>query len=212
MFKKEDVLDSLTRDLCRAREKRDALTSDVTELSAQITELEARFSEEKDRRDREHLGIEIEEVKRRLEEAAHKAAPFIVKLSDETERAAAIVPEAREVQRFLIEVAREIESVIGSLLLQLQRQAEEVQAAQATPSLPWSPNSVSEPPKSNALFAWLRRNKKIGFEDNLSQENGDAARQRNQHSETTLGTGNENAAESAGTAADHPGNVWTEGR
>jgi predicted nucleic acid-binding Zn-ribbon protein len=175
MFKKDDVLDSLTRDLCRARDKRNALTSDVTALTAQITELEARCSEEKDRRDREHLSIEIEEVKRRLEETANKAAPLIVKLSAETERAAAIVPEAREVQRFLTEVAAEVESVIGSLLCQLQRQAEEVHAAQAAPSFPPPLNSASEPPKNNALFAWLRRNKKTGLEGDLCQENGDAA-------------------------------------
>jgi predicted nucleic acid-binding Zn-ribbon protein len=176
MFKRDDALDSLTRDLCRARDKRDALTSDVTALTAQITELEARFSEEKDRRDREHLGTEIEEVKRRLEETAHKAAPLIAKLADETERAAAIVPEAREVQRFLTEVAKEVETVIGSLSRQLQRQAEEVDAAaQGTQPLPRPPSSASEPPKSNALFAWLRREKKNGLEGGLRQENGDAA-------------------------------------
>jgi hypothetical protein len=144
-------------------------------LTAQITELEARLSEEKDRRDREHLGIEIEEVKRLLEETAHKAAPLIAKLSDEAQRAAAIVPEAREVQRFLAEVATEVESLIGSLLCQLQRQAEELSAAQAAQPLPQSPSSASEPPKNNALFAWLRRNKKAGFEGDLCQENGDAA-------------------------------------
>jgi chromosome segregation ATPase len=175
MFKRDDAFDSLTRDLCRARDKRDALTSDVTALTAQITELEARFSEEKDRRDREHLGAEIEGVKRRLEETARKAAPLIAKLSDETERAAAIIPEAREVQRFLTEVATEIETVIGSLLRQLQRQAEEVSAAQGTQPLPRPPSSTSEPPKNNALFAWLRRNKKNGLEGGLRQENGDAA-------------------------------------
>jgi chromosome segregation ATPase len=174
MFKKDDALDSLTRDLCRARDKRDSLTSDVTALTAQITELEARFSEEKDRRDRQHLGTEIEEVKRRLEETAHKAAPLIAKLSDETERAAALVPEAREVQRFLTEVATEIESVIGALLLQLQRQAEEVSAAPATPPLPHSPSNDSELPKNNALFTWLRPNKKNALEGGLRQENGDA--------------------------------------
>jgi hypothetical protein len=176
MFRKDDFLDSLMRDLCRARDKRDALTSDVTALTAQISELEVRFSEEKERRDRENLGIEIEEVKKRLEETARKAAPLLVKLSAETERAAAIVPEAREVQRFLTEVAAEVESVIGSLLCQLQRQAEEVGAAPATSSLPRSPSSALEP-KNKALFAWLRRNEKTGLEDDLrqEQENGEAA-------------------------------------
>jgi predicted nucleic acid-binding Zn-ribbon protein len=175
MFKRDDALDSLTRDLCRARDKRNALTSDVTELTAQITELEARFSEEKDRRDREHLGIEIEDVKRSLEETAHKAAPLIAKLSDETERAAAIVPDAREVQRFLAEVATEVETVIGSLLRQLQRQAEEVHAAQPAPPPPRSLNGAPEPPKNGALFAWLRRDKKNDLQGDLGQENADAA-------------------------------------
>jgi predicted nucleic acid-binding Zn-ribbon protein len=175
MFRKDDFLDSLMRDLCRARDKRDALTSDVTALTAQISELEARFSEEKERRDREQLGTEIEEVKKRLEETARKAAPLLVKLSADTERAAAIVPEAREVQRFLTEVAAELESVIGSLLCQLQRQAEEVSVAPATPPLPRSPSSASESLKNKALFAWLRRNKKPGLEDDLRQENGEAA-------------------------------------
>jgi chromosome segregation ATPase len=170
MFRKDDFLDSLMRDLCRARDKRDALTSDVTALIAKIRELEARFSDQKERRDREQLGTEIDEVKKRLEETARKAAPLLVKLSADTERAAAIVPEAREVQRFLTEVAAELESVIGSLLCQLQRQAEEVSAAPATPPLPRSPSSASEPPKNKALFAWLRPNKKAGLEDDLRQE------------------------------------------
>jgi len=175
MFRKDDFLNSLMRDLCRARDKRDALTSDVTALAAQISELEARFAEEKERRDREHLGSEIEEVKRCLEVTARKAAPLLVKLSAETERAAAIVPEASEVQRFLTEVTAEVESVIGSLLCQLQRQAEEVSAAPATPAVPRSPINASNPPKNKALFAWLRRNNKTGFEDDLRQENGEAA-------------------------------------
>jgi chromosome segregation ATPase len=175
MFRKDDFLDSLMRDLYRARNRRDALSSDVTALTAQISELEARFSEEKERRDREHLSLEIEEVKKRLEETARKAAPLIVRLSAEADRAAALVPEAREVQRFLTEVAAEVESVIGSLLCQLQRQAEEVGAAPATPSLPRPPSSAPETPKNNALFAWLRGIKKNGLEDDLRQENGDAA-------------------------------------
>ena len=175
MFRKDDFLDSLMRDLCRARDRRDALTSDVTALTTQISELEARFSEEKERRDREHLVLEIEEIKKRLEDTTRKAAPLLVKLSADTERAAAIVPEAREVQKFLTEVAAEVESVIGSLLCQLQRQAEEVSAAPATACLPLSPTNASEPPKNKALFAWLRRNKKNGLEDDLCQENGEAA-------------------------------------
>ena len=47
MFGKNDLVDNLTRNLDRARGKRDALASDVTTLTAQIAEIEARLSEEK---------------------------------------------------------------------------------------------------------------------------------------------------------------------
>jgi BMFP domain-containing protein YqiC len=43
MFGKSDLVDSLSRDLARARDKRDALTSDVTALTSKIAELEARL-------------------------------------------------------------------------------------------------------------------------------------------------------------------------
>ena len=43
MFGKNDFMDDLNRDLCRARDKRDALASHVTALTTQITELEARL-------------------------------------------------------------------------------------------------------------------------------------------------------------------------
>ena len=44
MFGKSDLVDDLNRDLCRARDKHDALAFDVTTLSAQIAELEARLA------------------------------------------------------------------------------------------------------------------------------------------------------------------------
>lgn len=175
MFRKDDFLDSLMRDLCRARDRRDALSSDVTALTAQISELEARFSEAKERRDREQLAMEIAEVKKHLEETAQKAVPLIAKLAAETERASAIVPDAREVQKFLAEVTTEVETVIGSVVSQLQRQAEELHAAQAAQPLPQPQGGAPEPPKNNAVFAWLRRAKKTGSESHLRQESGDAA-------------------------------------
>ena len=46
-FGENDLVDNLSRDLDRARGKRDALASDVTTLTAQIAEIEARLSEEK---------------------------------------------------------------------------------------------------------------------------------------------------------------------
>lgn len=180
MFRRDDVLDSITRELSRARDRRDTLTSDVTALTDQISELEARLSVEKERRDREHLGTEIVEVKQNLEETIRTAAPLMARLSAEAERAAAIVPEAREVHRFLAEVASEVETVIGSLLVQLQRQADEVGAVPASPPLPQPPGGVVEPPKNNAVFAWLRRYRTLGQSqpvspDALRQEDGDAA-------------------------------------
>lgn len=179
MFGRDDVLDSITRDLGRARERREALSSDVTALTDQISELEARLSVEKERRDREHLGTEIVDVKRQLEETIGQAAPLLATLAAEAERAAAIVPEAREVQRFLAEVATEVDTVVGSLLGQLQRQADEVGAVPAPPPLP-PPPGASEPLKNNAVFAWLRRYTKTGPAEplpqgNLRQDDGDPA-------------------------------------
>src|SRR5262249_33154120 len=55
MFGKSDPMNSLSRDLSRARDRRDALASHVTTLTAQITELEVRLSAENDRRERERV-------------------------------------------------------------------------------------------------------------------------------------------------------------
>ena len=46
-FRKTELVDSLNRDLAHARNKRDALTSSVTTLTAQIAELEVRLSAQK---------------------------------------------------------------------------------------------------------------------------------------------------------------------
>ena len=87
-------MDNLSRDLDRARGKRnDALASDVTTLSAHIAELEARLSEEKDRREREPIGGEIEGIKKRLKDTATAFAPVIAGLCDATEAAAAVAPQ-----------------------------------------------------------------------------------------------------------------------
>ena len=49
---KRELVDSLNRDLTRARHRRDAFISSVTALTAQISELEARLSAETERRRR----------------------------------------------------------------------------------------------------------------------------------------------------------------
>jgi len=102
MLGKSDVLDSLSRDLARARDKRDALTSGVTTLTAQIVELEARLSAENDRRERERLASEIEAIKKPLKDTAGRFIPMITELRDATAAAAVIVPEAHELQGLLL--------------------------------------------------------------------------------------------------------------
>jgi len=51
MFGKSDLVSTLSRDLARARDKRDALASDVTTLTAKA---------ENERRERERAASEIE--------------------------------------------------------------------------------------------------------------------------------------------------------
>jgi hypothetical protein len=83
--------------------------------------LEARLSEEKDRRERERIGGEIEGIKKRLKDTATAFAPIIAGLCDATEAAAAVAPEARELNSFLLSVATEVDIVIEYLLLRCAR-------------------------------------------------------------------------------------------
>jgi chromosome segregation ATPase len=162
MFGKQDLVEQLSRDLDRARGKRDALASDVTTLNAQIAELEARLSEERDWREREHIAGEIQGIKERLEESATAFAPVISRLCDVTGSAAAIVAEASELNRFLIAAATEVDNVTNHLVRELQRRAEEVRAGDAPLHPPPSVKEVPEPPKANnrpLLLPWpLRSN------------------------------------------------------
>jgi outer membrane murein-binding lipoprotein Lpp len=95
MFGKSDLLDSLSRDLARTRDKRDALASEVTTLTAEIAVLEARLSAEKDRRERERAASEIERIKKRLNDQFLAFAPVVAGMRGATEMVAEIVPAAR---------------------------------------------------------------------------------------------------------------------
>ena len=64
MFGRDDLIDNLSRDLDRTRGRRDALSSEVTTLTAQIAEMEARLSEEKTRRERDRVLGELEAIKK----------------------------------------------------------------------------------------------------------------------------------------------------
>ena len=104
----------------------DALASDVTILTAQIAEIEARLSEEKNRRERDRVLGEIEAIKKRIKQTASTFAPVIGELCEAIEMAAAVVPEARELNSFLLSLATEVDTVIDPLLRELDRRADAV--------------------------------------------------------------------------------------
>jgi chromosome segregation ATPase len=163
MLGKSDVIDSLSRDLARACDKRDALTSGVTTLTAQIAELEARLSAENDRRERERLVSEIEAIKKQLKDTAGRFIPMITELRDATAAAAVIAPEAHELQGLLLAIAAEVDAAIAHLLCELDQQIQEVCSSHATPHQPPSLVGPPQPPKKNALLLrlpeWLPRKK-----------------------------------------------------
>ncbi len=130
---KQDLVDDLGHELERARARRDALASDVTTLAVRIAELEARLSQEKDRRERERVAGEIEEIKKRLEDTAGTFASVIARLCEATAAAASALPEARELNGLLAMVATEVDDDIDSLLCALRRRAESVRAGEPEP-------------------------------------------------------------------------------
>lgn len=168
MFGESDLVDDLSRNLDRARGKRDALASDVTTLTAQIAEIEARLFEEKARRERDRLLGEMEAIKKRIKQTVSAFAPAIVELCEATEMAAAVVPEARELNSFLLSVATEVDNVVAPLLGELDRRADAMRVGHAALDLPClADEAATEQPKDNddrllRLFRfpiWLSRNK-----------------------------------------------------
>jgi hypothetical protein len=150
MFGKNDLVDNLSRNLDRARGKRDALESDVTTLMAQIAEIEARLSDEKNRRECDRVLRDIEAIKKRIKQTASAVAPVIGELCEATEMAAAVVPEARELNSFLLSVATEVDTLIDPLLRELDRRADAVRVGHAALDLPCLANEApTELPKDN---------------------------------------------------------------
>ena len=179
MFGKTDLVDSLSRDLARARDKRDALASDVTTLTAQIAELEARLSAENDRRERERAASEVEGIKKQVRDRYLAFAPAIAGIREATEMAEAIVPEAREFNELLIAIATEVASSIDGLSGELDRRIEALRAGQGAPELPQSPNGSSELPQNNdrvhRLPEWLPHSKPTKIDSAEDQCNTAAA-------------------------------------
>jgi len=149
MFGKSDLINSLGRDLSRARDKRDALASHVTTLSAQIDELEARLSAENERRERDRVVGEIEGIKERLRDFYLAFAHAIAGMRDASVSARAIVPEAPELSNLLIGVATEVANTADQLLGDLDRRIETLRASQVAPQLPQSLNGSSESPQNS---------------------------------------------------------------
>jgi hypothetical protein len=174
MFGKSDLVDDLSRDLSRARDKRDALASDVTTLSAQISELEARLSAENYRRERERIEGEIGGIKKRLRNFYLMFAKGIVGMRDESVAARAIVPEAREFSDLLIGFATEVTNTVDNLLGDLDRRLE----ALRTPELPRPLNgSPGLPPDNDRVLRLPERlpRRKATKEDSVEDQCSTAA-------------------------------------
>src|SRR5689334_9519709 len=172
MFGKSDPINGLSRDLSRARDKRDALASHVTTLTAQIAELEVRLSAENARRERDRVVGEIEGIKERLRDFYLAFAHAIAGMRDASVSARAIVPEAPELSNLLIGVATEVANTVDNLLGDLDRRIEALRASQAAPQLF---NGSSELPQNSdrvlRLPEWLPRReptKKEAVEDQCS--------------------------------------------
>jgi hypothetical protein len=174
MFGKSDLMDSLSRDLSRTRDKRDVLASHVTTLTAQIAELEARLSAENDRRERDRVVGEIEGIKERLRDFYLAFAHAIAGMRDASVSARTIVPEAPELSDLLIGIATEVANTVDNLLGDLDRRIEALRASQAV-QLPQSLTGSSQLPQhSDRVFrlpAWLPRReptKKEAVQDQCS--------------------------------------------
>src|SRR6516225_8649832 len=130
MFGKSDLVEILSRDLARARNKRDALASKVITLTAEIAVLEASLLTENDRRQRERAASEIERIKKQLNDRYLAFVPTIAGIRGATELAAAIVPKARELDELLLTIATEVGNAIGGLLGDLDRRMEALRLGQ----------------------------------------------------------------------------------
>jgi predicted transcriptional regulator len=146
-FKKAELVDSLSRDLAHARNKRDTFAARVTTLTAQIAELEARLSAETERLERERAALEIVAIKKRVENRSLEFAPVIARFRDATEAAETNVPEAHELTELLDVVATEVSKAIDGLLCELGLRIEAVRAGNAAPELQQSLTRSLESPQ-----------------------------------------------------------------
>ncbi len=134
MFGKRDLVDDLSRDLDRAKARRDTLASDVTTLSAEIAALEARLSEERDRRERARVAAEIDEITTQLADAATAFAPAVARLCEAAAAAGPMVAKAGEFSGFLGLFADEVRDELDAVLAELHRRAEMAHIGDTAPA------------------------------------------------------------------------------
>ncbi len=164
MFGKTDLLETLSRDLGRARRKRNVLTSEITALTAQIADLEAQLSAENDRRERERAANEIGDIKKHLTDLYLAFALAIAGIREGSEKAAAIIPEAREFTELLQIIAVEVTKATESLLGDLDGRIDALRTGIATPEQLQSSGDSADLQQDNdrellCLPEWLAQRK-----------------------------------------------------
>jgi hypothetical protein len=182
-----ESVEHLVRILNRTREKRDAIASEresiasnLTALDSQIAELEARLSEQQDRLERERICREIQGIKKRLEDTATAFASATAGLSEATETAAGVVPEARDLYSFLRVVGPETQTAIDLLLRELQRRRETVRVSHAERN-PAQPAKGPPNPTQNhdrLVLLWPARRADRLVDDRSESGGGDIAPMR----------------------------------
>ena len=157
MFRKTELVDSLNRDLTRARTKRDTLASSVTTLTGRIAELEARLTVETERRERERAADEIVAIKKRVRDRYSAFAPVVAGIRNATEAAETIVPEAHGLNELLDAIATEVAKATDGLLSQLDLRIEALCAGNAAPELPQSLTRSAQSPQISYHVHHLRK-------------------------------------------------------
>ena len=154
-LRKAELVDSLSRDLAHARNKRDSFAARVTTLTAKIAELEVRLSAENERLERERAALEIVAIKKRVRDRSLTFTAGIAGIRNATEAAETIVPEVREFNEALNVIATNVVNAIDGLLVELDRRIEAARAFKAGPELQqwltWCPESPQISDRLNRL-------------------------------------------------------------
>ena len=162
-LRKAELVDSLSRDLAHARNKRDTFAARVTTLTAQIAELEVRLSAENERLERERAALEIVAIKKRVRDRSLTFTAGIAGIRNATEVAETIVPAVRDFNESLDVIATNVVNAIDGLLVELDRRIEAARAGKAAPELQqwltWCPESAQISDREHRLPMKLTKEK-----------------------------------------------------